>query len=109
MTGFEKHSAAKSDHVKENGIGDSTNQRSNKKLQPDNPAFSRSHIQASGGRGPGMYFLLPAPKKTNSDMSYYEIFQLIAFQVGSNLGTRTISKGRIPSFIQLLFKDSFDV
>ncbi|NXU12582.1 UBP53 hydrolase, partial [Pardalotus punctatus] len=50
--GFEKHSAAKSDHVKENGIGDSTNQRSNKKLQPDNPAFSRSHIQASGGRGP---------------------------------------------------------
>ncbi|XP_017588453.1 PREDICTED: inactive ubiquitin carboxyl-terminal hydrolase 53 [Corvus brachyrhynchos] len=50
--GFEKHSAARSDHVKENGIGDSTNQRSNKKLQPDNPAFSRSHIQASGGRGP---------------------------------------------------------
>ncbi|NWU44685.1 UBP53 hydrolase, partial [Hylia prasina] len=50
--GFEKHSAAKLDHVKENGIGDSTNQRSNKKLQPDNPAFSRSHIQASGGRGP---------------------------------------------------------
>uniref|UniRef100_H0YUI1 Ubiquitin specific peptidase 53 n=1 Tax=Taeniopygia guttata TaxID=59729 RepID=H0YUI1_TAEGU len=50
--GFEKHSAAKSDYVKENGIGDSTNQRSNKKLQPDNPAFSRSHIQASGGRGP---------------------------------------------------------
>ncbi|NWY45059.1 UBP53 hydrolase, partial [Sylvia atricapilla] len=50
--GFEKHSAVKSDHVKENGIGDSTNQRSNKKLQPDNPAFSRNHIQASGGRGP---------------------------------------------------------
>ncbi|NXD42858.1 UBP53 hydrolase, partial [Copsychus sechellarum] len=50
--GFEKHSAAKADHVKENGIGDSTNQRSSKKLQPDNPAFSRSHIQASGGRGP---------------------------------------------------------
>uniref|UniRef100_A0A8D2PS19 Ubiquitin specific peptidase 53 n=1 Tax=Zosterops lateralis melanops TaxID=1220523 RepID=A0A8D2PS19_ZOSLA len=50
--GFEKHSAAKSDHVKENGIGDSTNQRSNKKIQPDNPVFSRSHIQASGGRGP---------------------------------------------------------
>ncbi|NXO82879.1 UBP53 hydrolase, partial [Sitta europaea] len=50
--GFEKHSAAKSEHVKENGIGDCTNQRSNKKLQPDNPAFSRSHIQASGGRGP---------------------------------------------------------
>ncbi|NWV10497.1 UBP53 hydrolase, partial [Ptilonorhynchus violaceus] len=50
--GFEKHSAAKSDHVKENGIGDSTNPRSNKKLQPDNPPFSRSHIQASGGRGP---------------------------------------------------------
>ncbi|NWU08921.1 UBP53 hydrolase, partial [Cephalopterus ornatus] len=50
--GFEKHSAAKSEHVKENGIGDSANQRSNKKLQPDNSAFSRSHIQASGGRGP---------------------------------------------------------
>ncbi|XP_027545607.1 inactive ubiquitin carboxyl-terminal hydrolase 53 [Neopelma chrysocephalum] len=50
--GFEKHSAAKSEHVKENGIGDPTNQRSNKKLQPDNSAFSRSHIQASGGRGP---------------------------------------------------------
>ncbi|KFQ19692.1 Inactive ubiquitin carboxyl-terminal hydrolase 53, partial [Mesitornis unicolor] len=50
--GFEKHSAPKSDHMKENGIGDSTNQRSNKKLQPDNSGFSRSHIQASGGRGP---------------------------------------------------------
>ncbi|XP_074679670.1 ubiquitin carboxyl-terminal hydrolase 53 isoform X1 [Strix aluco] len=50
--GFVKHSAPKSDHVKENGIGDPTNQRSNKKLQPDNSAFSRSHIQASGGRGP---------------------------------------------------------
>ncbi|NWR36203.1 UBP53 hydrolase, partial [Tachuris rubrigastra] len=50
--GFEKHSAAKSEHVKENGIGDPPNQRSNKKLQPDNSAFSRSHIQASGGRGP---------------------------------------------------------
>ncbi|XP_051660950.1 inactive ubiquitin carboxyl-terminal hydrolase 53 [Manacus candei] len=49
--GFDKHSAAKSEHVKENGIGD-INQRSNKKLQPDNSAFSRSHIQASGGRGP---------------------------------------------------------
>ncbi|NWS15013.1 UBP53 hydrolase, partial [Pachyramphus minor] len=50
--GFEKHSAAKSEHVKENGIGDPPNQRSNKKLQPDNSAFSRSHVQASGGRGP---------------------------------------------------------
>ncbi|NWW87806.1 UBP53 hydrolase, partial [Rhynochetos jubatus] len=50
--GFEKHSAPKSDHMKENGFGDPTNQRSNKKLQPDNSAFSRSHIQASGGRGP---------------------------------------------------------
>ncbi|XP_027653359.1 inactive ubiquitin carboxyl-terminal hydrolase 53 isoform X2 [Falco biarmicus] len=50
--GFEKHSASKSDHLKENGIGDPTNQRSNKKLQPENSAFSRSHIQASGGRGP---------------------------------------------------------
>ncbi|GAB0189412.1 inactive ubiquitin carboxyl-terminal hydrolase 53 [Grus japonensis] len=50
--GFEKHSAPKSDLVKENGIGDPANQRSNKKLQPDNSAFSRSHIQASGGRGP---------------------------------------------------------
>ncbi|XP_075277019.1 ubiquitin carboxyl-terminal hydrolase 53 isoform X2 [Opisthocomus hoazin] len=50
--GFEKPSAPKSDHMKENGIGDPINQRSNKKLQPDNSAFSRSHIQASGGRGP---------------------------------------------------------
>ncbi|NXC38390.1 UBP53 hydrolase, partial [Penelope pileata] len=50
--GFQKHSAPKSDHSKENGIGDSVSQRSNKKLQPDNSAFSRSHIQASGGRGP---------------------------------------------------------
>ncbi|XP_035181651.1 inactive ubiquitin carboxyl-terminal hydrolase 53 [Oxyura jamaicensis] len=50
--GFEKHSAPKSDHLKENGIADSASQRSNKKLQPDNSAFSRSHIQASGGRGP---------------------------------------------------------
>uniref|UniRef100_A0A8B9CGG9 Ubiquitin specific peptidase 53 n=1 Tax=Anser brachyrhynchus TaxID=132585 RepID=A0A8B9CGG9_9AVES len=50
--GFEKHSAPKSDQLKENGIGDSASQRSNKKLQPDNSAFSRSHIQASGGRGP---------------------------------------------------------
>ncbi|KFQ17297.1 Inactive ubiquitin carboxyl-terminal hydrolase 53, partial [Merops nubicus] len=50
--GFERHSAAKSDHMKENRIGDPTNQRSNKKLQPDNLAFSRSHIQASGGKGP---------------------------------------------------------
>lgn len=73
MTGFEKHSAAKSDHVKENGIGDSTNQRSNKKLQPDNPAFSRSHIQASGGRGPGMYSLLPPPKHQTGYVSLQNI------------------------------------
>ncbi|NWJ10956.1 UBP53 hydrolase, partial [Crypturellus undulatus] len=50
--GFEKQSAPKPDHSKENGIGDLANQKSNKKLQPDNTAFSRSHIQASGGRGP---------------------------------------------------------
>ncbi|NXC17503.1 UBP53 hydrolase, partial [Corythaeola cristata] len=62
--GFQKHSAPKSDHVKENGNGDLTNQRSGKKLQPDNSAFIRSHIQASGGRGPGMYSsLLPWKKK----------------------------------------------
>lgn len=96
--GFEKHSAPKSDHMKENGIGDPTNQRSNKKLQPDISGFSRSHIQASGGRGPGMYSppCPPMPEK-NPDMSYYEIFQLIAFQVCANLWIRTISKGRIPS------------
>lgn len=47
---FEKHAAPKSDHMKENG--DTTNQRSSKKLQPDNSAFGRSHIQ--GVRGPGM-------------------------------------------------------
>ncbi|KAM6225734.1 inactive ubiquitin carboxyl-terminal hydrolase 53-like [Porphyrio hochstetteri] len=51
-SGFEKHSAPKSDHVKEDGIGDPINQRSNKKIPPDNSAFSRSYIQASGGRGP---------------------------------------------------------
>uniref|UniRef100_A0A672ULR6 Ubiquitin specific peptidase 53 n=1 Tax=Strigops habroptila TaxID=2489341 RepID=A0A672ULR6_STRHB len=50
--GLEKHSTPKSNQMKENGIGDPTNQRTNKKLQPDNSAFSRNHIQASGGRGP---------------------------------------------------------
>ncbi|XP_061848198.1 inactive ubiquitin carboxyl-terminal hydrolase 53 isoform X1 [Colius striatus] len=50
--GFEKHSSPKSDHIKENGIGDPNNQRSNKKIQPDNSTFSRSHMQASAGRGP---------------------------------------------------------
>ncbi|KFQ42341.1 Inactive ubiquitin carboxyl-terminal hydrolase 53, partial [Nestor notabilis] len=50
--GLEKHSTLKSDQMKENGIGDPSNQRTNKKLQPDNSAISRSHIQASGGRGP---------------------------------------------------------
>ncbi|NXI37079.1 UBP53 hydrolase, partial [Galbula dea] len=50
--GFEKHSAPKSDHMKENGIGDPANQRSNKKLQPDSSTFNRSRVQASGGRGP---------------------------------------------------------
>ncbi|KAM6225984.1 LOW QUALITY PROTEIN: inactive ubiquitin carboxyl-terminal hydrolase 53-like [Porphyrio hochstetteri] len=52
LIGFEKHSAPKSDHVKEDGIGDPINQRSNKKIPPDNSAFSRSYIQASGARGP---------------------------------------------------------
>uniref|UniRef100_A0A8C3PUF1 Ubiquitin specific peptidase 53 n=1 Tax=Chrysolophus pictus TaxID=9089 RepID=A0A8C3PUF1_CHRPC len=50
--GCEKHSTPKSDHLKENGIGDSTSQKGNKKLQPDSSAFSRSHVQASGGKGP---------------------------------------------------------
>lgn len=50
--GCEKHSTPKTDHSKENGIGDSTSQRGNKKLQPDSSAFSRSHVQASGGKGP---------------------------------------------------------
>uniref|UniRef100_A0A8B9F7Y7 Ubiquitin specific peptidase 53 n=2 Tax=Amazona TaxID=12929 RepID=A0A8B9F7Y7_9PSIT len=49
--GLEKRSAPKSHQMKENGIGDPTNQRTHKKLQPDNLAFNRSHIQASGGRG----------------------------------------------------------
>lgn len=73
MTGFEKRSAVKADHVKENGIGDSTNQRSNKKLQPDNPAFSRSHIQASGGRGPGMYSLFPPQKNQNGEVLLWNV------------------------------------
>lgn len=55
LLGCEKHSTPKSDYSKENGIGDSTIQRGNKKLQPDSSAFSRSHVQASGGKGPGMY------------------------------------------------------
>uniref|UniRef100_A0A8C6JE04 Uncharacterized protein n=1 Tax=Melopsittacus undulatus TaxID=13146 RepID=A0A8C6JE04_MELUD len=49
--GLEQHSAPKSHQMKENGIGDPPNQRAHKKLQPDNSAFSRGHIQASGGRG----------------------------------------------------------
>lgn len=63
MIGLEKHSAPKSHQMKENGIGDPTNQRTHKKLQPDNSAFSRSRIQASGGRGAGMYYLLLSLKK----------------------------------------------
>lgn len=98
LIGFEKHSAPKSDHMKENGVGDPTNQKSNKKLQPDNSVFSRSHLQASSGRGPGMYSppRIPTPK-TTPNLSYYEILQVIEFQVCANLWTRTISKGTIPS------------
>ncbi|KAM7167913.1 ubiquitin carboxyl-terminal hydrolase 53 isoform 2-T2 [Macrochelys suwanniensis] len=50
--GFEKSSVPKSDHTKENGFGECTSQKSIKKFQTDNSAFSRSHIQASGGRVP---------------------------------------------------------
>lgn len=71
LIGFEKHSAPKSDHMKENGVGDPTNQKSNKKLQPDNSVFSRSHLQASSGRGPGMYSPphIPTPQ-TTPNLSY---------------------------------------
>lgn len=96
MIGSEKHSAPKSDHMKENGIGDPTNQRSNKKLQPDNSTFSRSHIQASGGKSPGMY---SPPLKKTPNMFHYEIFKLAAFQVCSHLWSTTISKARVPSLI----------
>lgn len=57
--------------MKENGIGDPASQRSNKKLQPDNSAFSRSHIQASGGRGPGMYSPVPEKTQTCPLMKYF--------------------------------------
>uniref|UniRef100_A0A8C0GIT6 Ubiquitin specific peptidase 53 n=1 Tax=Chelonoidis abingdonii TaxID=106734 RepID=A0A8C0GIT6_CHEAB len=50
--GFEKSPIPKSDHTKENGFGECAGQKSIKKLQTDNSAFSRSHIQASGGRVP---------------------------------------------------------
>ncbi|KAM9143197.1 ubiquitin carboxyl-terminal hydrolase 53 [Pangshura tecta] len=43
--GFEKSSVPKSDHTKENGFGECAGQKANS-------AFSRSHIQASGGRVP---------------------------------------------------------
>ncbi|XP_067418537.1 inactive ubiquitin carboxyl-terminal hydrolase 53 isoform X2 [Emydura macquarii macquarii] len=50
--GFEKSSLPKSVHTKENGFGEHASQKSNKKFQTDNAAFSRSHIQASGVKGP---------------------------------------------------------
>ncbi|XP_024068847.2 inactive ubiquitin carboxyl-terminal hydrolase 53 [Terrapene carolina triunguis] len=50
--GFEKSSVPKSDHTKENGFGECASQKSIKKFETDNSAFSRSHIQASGGRVP---------------------------------------------------------
>ncbi|KAJ6668827.1 hypothetical protein lerEdw1_012313 [Lerista edwardsae] len=51
--GFEKPALPKSDHMKENGFGESTAQKSNKKFQPENSTFSRNHIQASVGKGSG--------------------------------------------------------
>uniref|UniRef100_A0A8C8SVD8 Ubiquitin specific peptidase 53 n=1 Tax=Pelusios castaneus TaxID=367368 RepID=A0A8C8SVD8_9SAUR len=50
--GYEKSSLSKSDHTKENGFRERASQKSNKKFQTDNSVFSRSHIQASGGKGP---------------------------------------------------------
>nr|XP_025869236.1 inactive ubiquitin carboxyl-terminal hydrolase 53 [Vulpes vulpes]XP_025869237.1 inactive ubiquitin carboxyl-terminal hydrolase 53 [Vulpes vulpes] len=51
--GCEKPSIYKSDHSKENGFCDQAKQRENQKFQTDNIlAFSRSHIQTSGGGGP---------------------------------------------------------
>ncbi|XP_006112665.2 ubiquitin carboxyl-terminal hydrolase 53 [Pelodiscus sinensis] len=50
--GFEKPAVPKSDLTKENGFGESASQKSNTKFQTDNSPFSRSHIQASSGRGP---------------------------------------------------------
>ncbi|XP_073197096.1 inactive ubiquitin carboxyl-terminal hydrolase 53 isoform X2 [Lepidochelys kempii] len=50
--GFEKSSVPKSDLTKENGFGECASQKGIKKFQTDNSAFSRSPIQASGGRGP---------------------------------------------------------
>ncbi|XP_043369361.1 inactive ubiquitin carboxyl-terminal hydrolase 53 isoform X2 [Dermochelys coriacea] len=50
--GFEKSSVPKSDLTKEDGFGECASQKGIKKFQTDNSAFSRSSIQASGGRGP---------------------------------------------------------
>ncbi|XP_048365984.1 inactive ubiquitin carboxyl-terminal hydrolase 53 isoform X2 [Sphaerodactylus townsendi] len=51
--GFEKSAFPMSNHIKENGFGESVTQRSNKKYQPENPPFSRNHIQSSFGNRPG--------------------------------------------------------
>ncbi|XP_057561451.1 inactive ubiquitin carboxyl-terminal hydrolase 53 isoform X3 [Hippopotamus amphibius kiboko] len=51
--GCERPPIYKSENSKENGFGDQTKQRENKKFQADSiSSFNRSHIQASAGRGP---------------------------------------------------------
>ncbi|XP_062992343.1 inactive ubiquitin carboxyl-terminal hydrolase 53 [Elgaria multicarinata webbii] len=51
--GFEKSTLPKPDRTKENGFGETVTQKIPKKFQPENPAFSRNHFQASGPRGSG--------------------------------------------------------
>ncbi|XP_060102842.1 inactive ubiquitin carboxyl-terminal hydrolase 53 [Heteronotia binoei] len=51
--GFEKSTFHMSDDIKENGFGESVTQKSNKKYQPENPPFSRNHIQSSTVNRPG--------------------------------------------------------
>ncbi|XP_028932603.1 inactive ubiquitin carboxyl-terminal hydrolase 53 isoform X2 [Ornithorhynchus anatinus] len=50
--GLDRSSIQKADHLRENGFGDHTKQKSNLRFSADTLAFSRSHVQASGGRGP---------------------------------------------------------
>ncbi|XP_036892223.1 inactive ubiquitin carboxyl-terminal hydrolase 53 [Sturnira hondurensis] len=51
--GCGKPSVSKSEHLKENGLGDQAKPRENQKFHTDNTSScTRSHIQTSGGRGP---------------------------------------------------------
>ncbi|XP_044284385.1 inactive ubiquitin carboxyl-terminal hydrolase 53 [Varanus komodoensis] len=51
--GFEKSAFPKTDFTKENGFGEIVTQKTTKKNQPENPAFSRNHFYTSGARSSG--------------------------------------------------------